>query len=93
MLVDDEARKQLTLFVANELSAVEDQDGQIRSLVKTEGQSSRAVVLVPNPTSTFLVQHANGDVQTITTKGLVIKAAKDWLAPTLTMIAVERAEA
>jgi hypothetical protein len=37
--------------------------------------------LIPNPTSAFLVQHANGDVQKIVVQGLVIKTAKDWLAP------------
>ena len=88
-LADDEDRKKLTQFVANELSAVADQDGQTRSLIQTEAQSSGAVALLRNSTSTFHVQHANGDVQKIVTQGLVIKAAKDWLAPTLNMIAVE----
>lgn len=87
-LADEAARTKLTQFVANELAAVEDQDGQIHSLLQSS-QSSGAIVPISNPTSTYLIQHANGDVQTIATKALVIKAAKDWLAPTLTMIAVE----
>lgn len=88
-LADDEQPKNLIRYLANELSAVQDQDGQVRSLLQAEPQPAEALTLLPNPTSTFLVQHANGDIQKIATKGLVIKAAKDWLTPTLTMIAVE----
>jgi len=89
ILTEDEERNKLIRFVANELSAVQDQDGQVRSLLQSGAQPNGGVALVPNPTTSFLVQHANGDVQKIATKGLVIKAAKDWLTPTLTMIAVE----
>lgn len=92
-LVDDDERKKLTQFVKNELSMVSDQAGQIRSLIEHDSRSSGSVVLIPNPTSTFLVKHANGDEQTITTSGLIIKAAKDWIEPTLTMIAVENLQA
>lgn len=87
-LAADEARTQLVQFVVGELAKVEDQDGKTRSLIQSDVPPS-SVQLIPNPTTTFVVQHANGDVQQIATKGLVIKAAKDWLAPTLTMIAVE----
>lgn len=76
-------------YITKELSAVEDQDGQVHSSLISGAQSSGTVALIPNPTSTFTVQHANGDIQKIVAKGLAIKAAKDWLAPTLTMIAVE----
>jgi hypothetical protein len=48
-----------------------------------------ALPLIPNPISTFLVRHADGDGQKIMAKGLVLKEAKDRLAPTLTMIAAE----
>jgi hypothetical protein len=92
-LVNDDERRKLIQFVMNELSVVADQDGQVHSLIQHESQSAGSVVLVPNPTSTFLVKHANGNVQTISTSGLIIKAAKDWLEPTLTMIAVERTQA
>ncbi|HEY0738728.1 MAG TPA: hypothetical protein VGD69_27665 [Herpetosiphonaceae bacterium] len=87
-LTDEAVRAQVMQYVAGELAAVEDQDGQAHSLIQS-GATSSALALLPNPTTIFRVQHANGDVQEIATKGLVIKAAKDWLAPTLTMIAVE----
>lgn len=90
-LANEEDQKQVIQFIAKELSAVADQDGQVRSLIQSEEQSSESIALIPNPTSTFRIQHANGDVQTITTKGLVIKAAKDdWSRPTLAIIAVKR---
>src|SRR5262245_29499299 len=60
----------------------------IRSLIQAEAQTYRILPLVPNSTSPFLVQQANGDVQKIVDQGLVAKAAKDWLEMTLTMIAV-----
>jgi hypothetical protein len=60
---------------------------QIRSFIQTESQTYKTLPLILNPTSILLVQHANGDVQKIVVQGLVIKAGKDWLAPTLTMIA------
>lgn len=88
-LVDDEERKKLIQFVMNELSAVTDQDGQIHSLIQNQSQPG-SISLIQNPTSTFLIKHANGDVQTISTSGLIIKAAKDWIEPTLTIIAVEK---
>jgi hypothetical protein len=58
-------------------------------LIRPQAETSGTIALIPNPTASFSIQHANGEVQQITTRGLVIKAAKDWLAPTLTMIAVE----
>jgi hypothetical protein len=88
-LVDDAARSQLIGFVAGELASVEDQEGQTRMLIRPQAETSGTIALIPNPTASFSIQHANGEVQQITTRGLVIKAAKDWLAPTLTMIAVE----
>jgi len=94
ILANDEDRNKLMQFIANELSTVADQDGQPHSLIqKAEAHSYEAVALLGNSSPTFLIQHANGDVQKIVTQGLVIKAAKDWLAPTLNMIAVERIEA
>jgi len=89
-LVSDDERKKLIQFVMNELSMVADQDNQVRSLIQNQSQPSGSVALIPNPTATFLIKHANGDEQTITTSGLIIKAVKDWLEPTLTMIAVEK---
>lgn len=91
-LANDDERRKLAQFVRGELSIIADQDGQVRSLIQDESQSSGSIVLVPNPTSTFLVKHANGDVQTISTSGLIIKSVKDWLEPTLTMVAVERTQ-
>jgi hypothetical protein len=88
-LADSDQQENLISFIGNELSAVEDQDGQVRSLLQDEMVHAETVTLVPNPTSVYIVQHPNGDVQKIATKGLIIKAARDWLTPTLTMIAVE----
>jgi hypothetical protein len=62
---------------------------QIRSLIQTEAQTYKILPLIPNPTSAFLVQHANGDVHKIVIRGLVIKVAKNWLEQALTMIVVE----
>ena len=62
---------------------------QIRSLIQTEAQTYKILPLIPNPTSAFLVHHANGDVHKIVVRGLVIKAAKSLLELTLTMIVVE----
>jgi len=56
---------------------------QIRSLIQTETQTYRTLQLIPNTTSAFFVQQANGVVQKIVVQGLVIKEAKDWPAPTL----------
>jgi hypothetical protein len=38
---------------------------QIRSLIQTEAQTYRILPLIPNTTSTFLVQQASGDVRKI----------------------------
>jgi len=48
-----------------------------------------ALPLIPNPTLPLLAQHANRDVQNVVAHGLVIKEVKDWLVPTLTMVAEE----
>jgi hypothetical protein len=56
---------------------------QIRSLIQTEAQTYRILPLIPNPTSPFLVQQANGEVHEIVFQGLVIKAGKDWFELTL----------
>ena len=87
---NEEAESKLSQFIANDLSAVKDQDGQSHSLFQDGSASSAAPTIIPNPTSTYMVRHANGDTQQIVTQGLVIKAVKDWLTPTLTMIAVEK---
>jgi hypothetical protein len=62
---------------------------RIRSLIQIEAQTYRILPIIPNTTPTFLVQRANGAVQKIVVHGLVIKAAKDCPASTLTMIAVK----
>ena len=54
ILANDEERRKLMQFVAGELSAVTNQDGQMMSLIQTEAQSSGAIVPIPNPASTFL---------------------------------------
>jgi hypothetical protein len=51
---------------------VPSQVGQIRYLIQTEAQTYRALPLIPNPISTFLAQHAKGDVQKIVAQVLVI---------------------
>jgi hypothetical protein len=62
---------------------------QISSLIQTGAPTYRRLPPIPNTTSAFLVQHANGGVQKIAVPGLVIRAAKDWPMPTLRMIAVK----
>jgi len=62
---------------------------RIRSLIQIEAQTYRILPIIPNTTPTFLVQRANGAVQKIVVHGLVIKAAKDCPASTLTKIAVK----
>ena len=74
--------------LCNEVSVVVDQDGQARSLIQTEAHTYGALPLIPNPISAFLVQHANRDLEIVVQES-VIKAAKDWLAQTLAMIAAE----
>ena len=43
---------------------------QNRSLIQAEAQTYRILPLVPNPTPTFFVKHANGDVHKIVVRGL-----------------------
>jgi hypothetical protein len=62
---------------------------RIRSLIHTAVQTYRTLPLIPNPTSAFLAEHANGDVQKTVVQWHVIGSAKYWFAPALTLIAVE----
>lgn len=89
-LTNEEEKAKLIQFVTNELGSIKDQDGQARAIVKG-GQpgSPAALELVPNPNPVYSIQHANGDVQKIVAEGLMIKAAKQWLTPTMTLIAVD----
>lgn len=85
-ITNDDRRATLASFVAGELASVQDHEGQPKALLTAD---AGGLQLLSNPVATYPIQHANGDVQTISTRGLVIKAAKQWLAPTLTMIGVE----
>jgi hypothetical protein len=62
---------------------------QIRSLIHSDAQPYRILSLIPNPTSTFIVQQERGGIQRIVVRGLGIRAVKDRLAPTIPMITVE----
>ena len=60
---------------------------QFCSLIQTETQTYRTLPLILNPRATFHAQHASGDVQKFMRQGLVIKAAKDELAPNSVIVA------
>jgi hypothetical protein len=69
-----EERSKLAWFVANEFSEFADQYRRIHPLIQSETQPYMALPLIPNPTSTFLVRHVNGEVQKIVVRGLVVLA-------------------
>lgn len=79
-------RSAIAGYVAGELSGVLDHEGQPRALVVP---NATGVGLIQDPITSVAIRHADGEVQKISTSGLVVKAVKQWLAPTLTMTGVE----
>lgn len=89
-LANDEEKQKLIKYITGELSAIRDYQGQGHSVLQGDPQAAaQSLQLAPNPSSTFTIRHANGEVQNIATKGHLIKAVKDdWIKPTMTIIAV-----
>jgi hypothetical protein len=81
-------RDQLLQFLHGELTAIEDQDGTSHSVLSPAADAVR-LELESNPKAIFQVQLPSGATQDIVVRGLLIKAAKEWLAPTYTITATQ----
>lgn len=91
VIADDAQKQKILRYVAGELAAVRDHEGQAHPVIKPVSPEEPGVLeRAPNGAPAFTVQLANGATQQIVTRGLMIKAVKDdWIKPTMSIIAVE----
>ena len=81
---EDEARH-IIPYIKGELAAIADERGRETSIFA----SDEGLELKNNPSATFEIQLPDGQTQTIFVRGLLIKAAKNWLSPTTQMLPVD----
>jgi hypothetical protein len=89
-LVRQEDRARLLGYLRDELAAIADERGQVTTIFVSGATSDvPAFELKTNPTTTFEIQLPDGQTQSVVVRGLLIKAAKDWLSPTTQMLPVD----
>lgn len=79
-----ESREQVLAFLRGELTAIQDHEGTVRSVLA----DVELLHLDNNPQAAFQLQLPDGTTQDIVTRGLLIKASKEWPAATDTIVCV-----